>query len=156
MEGCPILTDIINCFTSTDQLLTFVRAYGLEDDPYVQLRLTHLRQTNSMDFKCTTCGEWFSNQENYEFHMLYHETIQDFDLSLFDDTPPDKNHIEPTINSNKRTTSIPDSCDVYTPPPAKKQVSHPTSMVPVTTTLQHISQEKRTHLRQQWGYRHYV
>ncbi|VDI05619.1 Hypothetical predicted protein [Mytilus galloprovincialis] len=120
MEGCPILTDIINCFTSTDQLLTFVRAYGLEDDPYVQLRLTHLRQTNSMDFKCTTCGEWFSNQENYEFHMLYHETIQDFDLSLFDDTPPDKNHIEPTINSNKRTTSIPDSCDVYTPPPAKK------------------------------------
>ncbi|CAG2203034.1 unnamed protein product [Mytilus edulis] len=120
MEGCPILTDIINCFTSTDQLLTFVQAYGLEDDPYVQLRLTHLRQTNPMDFKCTTCGEWLSNQENYEFHMLYHETIQDFDLSLFDDTPPDKNHIEPTINSNKRTTSIPDSCDVYTPPPAKK------------------------------------
>ncbi|CAG2246477.1 unnamed protein product [Mytilus edulis] len=139
MEGCPILTDIINCFTSIDQLLTFVRTYDLEDDPYVQLRLAHLRQTSPPVFKCTTCGEWLSTQENYELHLLYHETIQDFDLSFFDDTNSDSNHMGSTIISGKRKASIPDSSidNTDSPPPAKK-VSPQASMVPVTTTLQHI------------------
>ena len=123
MEGCPILTDIINCFTSIDQLLTFVRTYDLEDDPYVQLRLAHLRrQTSPPVFKCTTCGECLSTQEKYELHLLYHETIQDFDLSLFDDTNSDSNHMGSTVISGKRKASIPDSSidNTDSPPPAKK------------------------------------
>lgn len=35
MNDCPVLEDIINCFTSIDQLLTFAHAYGMNDDPYV-------------------------------------------------------------------------------------------------------------------------
>lgn len=46
MEESQVLTDIINCFTSIDQLLTFSHTYGLQDDPTVQPRLAHSKKTN--------------------------------------------------------------------------------------------------------------
>lgn len=127
MEESQVLTDIINCFTSIDQLLTFDHTYGLQDDPTVQLRLAHLRrQTSPLHIKCTTCGELFRDREKYDLHVVYHETIRDFDLNVFDEPHSVSNHAQ-TINPHKRkTSSLVSSTDTTQgPPPTKKKTSVP-------------------------------
>ncbi|CAC5392809.1 unnamed protein product [Mytilus coruscus] len=125
MEESQVLTDIINCFTSIDQLLTFAHTYGLEDDPTVQLRFAHLRrQTSPLHIKCHTCGEFFRDQQKYDLHVVYHETIRDFDLNVFDEPHSVSNHAQ-TINPRKRkTSSLVSSTDTTQgPPPTKKKAS---------------------------------
>ncbi|CAC5402762.1 unnamed protein product [Mytilus coruscus] len=125
MEESQVLTDIINCFTSIDQLLAFAHTYGLEDDPTVQLRFAHLRrQTSPLHIKCPTCGEFFRDQQKHDLHVVYHETIRDFDLNVFDEPHSVSNHAQ-TINPRKRkTSSLVSSTDTTQgPPPTKKKSS---------------------------------
>ncbi|VDI51737.1 Hypothetical predicted protein [Mytilus galloprovincialis] len=147
MEESQVLTDIINCFTSIDQLLTFAHTYGLQDDPTVQLRLAHLRrQTSPLHIKCTTCGELFRDREKYDLHVVYHETIRDFDLNVFDEPHSVSIHVQ-TINPHKRKTSslVPSTDTIQGPPPTKKkkQVFPKTSMVPVKTPLLHTKFQRK-------------
>ena len=88
MEDYPELTNIINCFTSLDQLLAFARWSGTENDPYVQQRASYIRsleENNSM--KCIYCGAVFKILQRFYDHMAMHQAINDFDLSLLDNNP---------------------------------------------------------------------
>lgn len=161
MEESQVLTDIINCFTSIDQLLTFAHTYGLQDDPTVQLRLAHLRrQTSPLHIKCTTCGELFRDREKYDLHVVYHETIRDFDLNVFDEPHSVSNHAQ-TINPHKRkTSSLVSSTDTTQGPPPTKKKSK-CSPKPVWCRSRHPFytqnfKEKGTNLHQKWGHRHYL
>ena len=79
----PILTEIIDCFTSLEQLITFAETYGLQNEPYVQQRIASLSPDTR--FRCT-CMAFFDSQEERDKHELMHEYINEFDLDLFDDS----------------------------------------------------------------------
>ncbi|VDI57247.1 Hypothetical predicted protein [Mytilus galloprovincialis] len=97
MDDNTVLEDIINCFTSIDQLLTFANAYGLIDDTYVISRLEHLRrEANSFHLTCSICHKAFSTHVNYELHKLEHDIIEEFNLSLFDDAHSSVNYMDTT------------------------------------------------------------
>ncbi|CAG2251715.1 unnamed protein product [Mytilus edulis] len=97
MDDNTVLEDIINCFTSIDQLLTFANTYGLIDDTYVISRLEHLRrEANSFHLTCSICHKAFSTHVNYELHKLEHDIIEEFNLSLFDDAHSSVNYMDTT------------------------------------------------------------
>lgn len=83
MDGCNIVNDIIDCFTSLDELIQFAQANGIEHDPYVQLRVHHL-SNQIPGYNCSICGESFITREKHELHQKGHEYIDDFDLSVLD------------------------------------------------------------------------
>ena len=91
IDSFPMLSHIIDCFTSLEQLLYFANAHGLQDDPYVQFRIQYLRtrgEASALQMKCHWCERVFCTRQELELHELQHSTIADFDLSLFDYLPP--------------------------------------------------------------------